>query len=169
MAVLGGAATTPNELQLGAAASSSAVPAHWSGVPVPRNSGSASTFTGAWMSDKVYNYIDLTFWAESGVVIVVDDRDGSRNAVSPTSWHERALAIGREASRAQYYKEKIAMRTVANDMIRCAQEAVDMGDPTDPKVIEYQARHRSRNSIQVPKMPKFSPNGHVRPGGLIVP
>ena len=117
-------------------------------------------------SSKRHIYQDLIFWADRGMIAMEDRRDGSYKRASPEDFDARAEAIGAESRRCYYPLERAAMQAVANTMKRVIAEAIAQGCPLDPKVQEYDAKHRSwaGHWSQNPGMP----HERCSPGGLIL-
>lgn len=113
---------------------------------------------------RVYRYIDMRFWAQDGVVHVIDERDGRENTVNPEDWKDRAHAMAAEISRCQFPNERIRVTEIVNAMIACATEASAQGSPFDQDAVAYQCRHKTYKKpqsfgIQIP---------HTRrPSGLL--
>lgn len=91
---------------------------------------------------KVYKYQGLRFWAEGGIVKILDTRDGTITNIAATVWHNRAKAIGDEGDHCNYSDERQEHYDCANAMRACAAEARYQGDPTDASFEEYRVRHK---------------------------
>lgn len=98
---------------------------------------------------KMYRHKKQLFGAKGGLILIFDERDGSRATCTVDEFQARAEALGLEASRCVYPTERQELITAANEMEACAAEAAAQGDPTDPHVQAYHARHRGRSSILV--------------------
>lgn len=88
---------------------------------------------------KTYKYNQIEFWAEGGFIQIHDGRDGSQKAEPTFVMRKRAKALFDEASRATYQDEKRKLIEAARDIMLCVREAIDQGDPTDPKVAAQMA------------------------------
>ena len=93
-------------------------------------------------SRKIYRFDDLAYWAENGMITLVDERDGDSRRIPPDKFFDRAQAIGLQARRESHPRERIKFENTANDMEKCILEAIAQGDPTSPEVQKYNARHK---------------------------
>jgi hypothetical protein len=97
------------------------------------------------------------FFACEGLVAVFDERDDEEEyvVITPGDFKERAVGLGEMGSKMAKDERKWmrtegqAMRQAANDMLETAKEAIHMGDPSDPAVQAYWARHRTNRTIKV--------------------
>jgi hypothetical protein len=122
-------------------------------------------------SGKVRRYKDLRFWAEGGMVAMVDERNGSFEYKSPMVMRQRAKAFFAEAEYMKdkgghYADERRALVYAARDMIEVIQEAEAQGCPLIPQVADQQ-RHEKRRIYS----PGVGPGRHEQrtPAGLILP
>lgn len=99
---------------------------------------------------KHYRYCNLEFWAQGGVICIEDMKDETETrfrAISLSEFLERAANV-KMALRYIDYKyadERVRDENFIKDAVQCAKEAMNQGDPFDPKVIEHYHRHRRRN------------------------
>jgi len=93
---------------------------------------------------RMYRYKQQLFGARGGLIMIFDERDGSRTTATCDEFQARAEALGLEAAHCVYADERKALEDAANCMEACAAEAAAQGDPTDPAVQEYHRRHRSK-------------------------
>jgi cytochrome c1 len=103
----------------------------------------------------------MVFFACEGLVAMLDERaqDEEYIVVTPTDFKARAeglavtgklMAKGNEKWMRSDGREYLA---AANDMIETVKEAQSMGDPSDPLVRAYWARHRRNDTIRVQLSP----------------
>lgn len=114
------------------------------------------------ISGKVCHYRNQTFWAERGMIHVVDERDGDYKAVTIKEWIARIIAIRNEAVRTKWADEREDMQELVEHMIRVCQQAKDQGDPCRPlsakekeqahKAAQQRLQEKKRVSILVPGM-----------------
>ena len=117
---------------------------------------SASARTG-----PVRRFRSLVCFACEGLVVIIDERDGATEgdftAVTPSDMEERLCAL----SRMYRNKTRSMLETAVRDthdadrrgianIAECVKEAREMGDPSDPRVQAYWARHRKKSGIVVP-------------------
>jgi hypothetical protein len=91
-----------------------------------------------------YKFDDLEFWAEDGVICIVDARNGDINAVTCKEFVERAEVINREAKRATYASDQRRLNDCVLNMYEVWKEAKQQGDPTDPAVMRQRLKDRKR-------------------------
>lgn len=101
---------------------------------------------------KMRKFQDLTYYACEGLIALHDARDDSFECLTPNDFetHVKALAKhveGMQASDKAYERDMHAMcRRAIPEMYEVLQEARYMGDPSDPRVQAYWAKHRDRKS-----------------------
>jgi hypothetical protein len=97
----------------------------------------------------------LVFFACEGLVALYDERktDEDYMVLTPAEFKERATAlnefgtkIGKTDPTRWQRQESHEMVRAAADMTECVKEAKSMGDPSDPAVQAFWARHR-RSSV----------------------
>lgn len=100
----------------------------------------------------------IVFFACEGLVAIFDERtqDEEYIVITPTDFKARAegLAVtgklmAKEGDEKWMRSEGRGMLAAANDMIETVKEARRMGDPSDPLVQAYWARHRRNDTIRV--------------------
>jgi len=88
---------------------------------------------------KHYRFRKLEFWAESGMVNLVDERfppshPGSFKVIMVREWLERLDTLNKELHRwNKYADERNEMSNFIDNGIACAKEARSQGRPDDPK------------------------------------
>lgn len=114
---------------------------------------------------------NLVFFACEGLVALHDERKPEEDymVMTPGEFEERAHALGKYANRVSaadpkwLREEGRICKAGANDMLKSVQEARHMGDPTDPVVQAFWAKHRNRKSkvtFSDPCLPEL-PRGKV--------
>lgn len=93
---------------------------------------------------KHYTFDDLEYWAEDGVICIVDTRDGEYKAVTCLDFAKRAEAINEEARRATLPSDRLRLQNCVLDMHEAWKEAKSHGDPGDPEVVKQRIRERRR-------------------------
>lgn len=93
---------------------------------------------------KMYRHKQQLYGAKGGMIMIFDERDGTSATCDPNEFLLRAEALGLEASRCVYPTERKELEDAANEMEACAAEAAAQGNPLDPAVQAYYARHRSK-------------------------
>lgn len=101
----------------------------------------------------------LVFFACEGLIALHDERDASQAAgeaytvITPDDFEYRAEGVGAFGKKASasdkpwQQQEARLMLRAAQDMKDCVKEAREMGDPNDPQVQAFWARHRRNDRI----------------------
>lgn len=119
----------------------------------------------------VRNYMDLKVFACEGLITVIDERPGAKEGeycvVTPSDMEERIKALNkkyRNKSRAemprwqqQEYDQQIRG---SQNLAECIKEARHMGDPSDPAVQAFWARHRRQSTVKISFSPGADPAGY---------
>jgi hypothetical protein len=108
---------------------------------------------------KHFHYMDLEFWAQNGMVTVLDSKraaDGRDAAdcifhVSPGEFIKRAIAV-RMSTGDQYPDERRRASRFMEEAVIVAKEAKKQGDPSDERVLDHVLKHNKRAQIIVPSM-----------------
>ena len=102
----------------------------------------------------------LVFFACEGLIALLDEREKAQQAdevysiMTPSSFAERATALASFAKKVRasdapwQRQEGRDMGRAALDMEETIKEARDMGDPSDPAVQAYWAKHRTNRVIK---------------------
>jgi hypothetical protein len=93
---------------------------------------------------KHHRHEDLEFWAEEGIVCIIDHRNGDVNAVTCNDFKLRAACLNRAAKRATTTEEANDLYDWTLKMYEVWQNAKDQGDPSDPEVMKQKLRQRRR-------------------------
>lgn len=97
---------------------------------------------------QVYRFAKLRFWAETGLVKIVDELDGSYRVVDPREFLKRAQAMHDQGQRSHYLEERLFYKRLSQQMVDCAQEALQQGSPFEPGVTDFYRRHKSYGQPQ---------------------
>lgn len=92
-------------------------------------------------SKRIYKFDGIRYWAEEGLITLYDEKDGTSRRIKPDDFLERATALGKQATREKHYREEQKFLNTADEMEKCAAEAIAQGDPSDPKVQQYEYKH----------------------------
>ena len=92
---------------------------------------------------RVYKFAKLRFWAETGLVKIVDELDGSYKVVDPREFLKRAEAMHDQGQRSNYIDERLFFKSLAQQMVDCAKEALSQGSPFEPGVLDFYRAHKS--------------------------
>jgi hypothetical protein len=117
-------------------------------MAVPRN---------VWASTRqhVFKYRRQEFFAENGLIHVIDRDDGRYSCVSVVDFLHRARAFNKEAARMARKKmwadERDELSRMVQDMIVCCDQARRQGDPFDPQTMRRMVAHRRSNRMVVPE------------------
>jgi len=111
--------------------------------------------------DRHYKYSYIEFWAENGMVKMVDtraaaDSDTASSAVRtlrPGEFLQRVLAVA-QATPDQYPDEMRNVRKLLEEGTRVAKIARSQGDPLDPKVREHRRKHERKTQLFIPGQPR---------------
>lgn len=98
---------------------------------------------------KLYKYKRITFWAENGVVMVHDDRDGQTTEVPALEFKKRGESFKLETSVEQYFDEANNLSALASNVDACVDQALRQGDPTNPRVSQEMANLASVRSWMI--------------------
>lgn len=93
---------------------------------------------------KHYQFDDIEFWAEDGIICIIDTRNGDTNAVTCKEFVKRASVINDEAARAANSSERRRLQDCVLNMHAAWKEAKTQGDPSDPEVLKRRLKERRR-------------------------
>lgn len=109
---------------------------------------------------KHYQFDDLEWWAEDGLIFIEDRRDGTFKIDTCDDFKQRALAVNqaakREYERGKYPDEHKRLTDCVCNMRDAWKEAVDQGNPADPVVAAQKYRERRRSLRASMLMPNTS-------------
>lgn len=84
------------------------------------------------MSKILRHHRNQTFWAEGGMIHVVDETDGDYKAVTYTDWLARIVALRNAIARMPWADDRADLQTLVEDMIMIGKQARAQGDPCRP-------------------------------------
>lgn len=103
---------------------------------------------------RVFKYRRQEFFAENGLIHVIDKDTGAYSAVSVVEFLHRARQFNAEARRMAAKKmwadERDELTRMVQDMIVCCEQARKQGDPFNPKVMRQMVDHNRSRQIAVP-------------------
>ena len=106
---------------------------------------------------KLYKYLQIEFYAERGMITVIDTEraadsscppDEAIQRVSPSEFIKRAIAA-RMSAYDLYPSKTRELGRLLEDATTACKQAKAQGDPTDPKVRDHFRRHRRRSSALI--------------------
>jgi hypothetical protein len=109
-----------------------------------------------WASTRqhVFKYRRQDFFAENGLIHVIDKDTGIYSCVAVREFLSRARGFSKLARRMSKKKiwadERDELTRMVQDMIVCCQQAQRQGDPFDPRVLRQMAIHNRSARIVVP-------------------
>jgi hypothetical protein len=93
------------------------------------------------------SFDNLEFWPEDGLVYMEDKNDGTFNVVTCRDFALRARCINEEAKRAKYPSDRDRLNDLVLNMFEVWKEAVDQGDPSDPKIALQKYKERRKTVL----------------------
>jgi hypothetical protein len=103
---------------------------------------------------RVFKYRRQDFFAENGLIHVIDKDTGAYSCVSVVTFLERARGFSADARRMAAKKmwadERDELTRMVQDMIVCCDQARRQGDPFDPAAVRRMAVHHRPGRIAVP-------------------
>lgn len=108
----------------------------------------------------VHHYMDLIVFACEGLIVIVDERigvnEGQFTVVTPADLDERVKGLNRKYRGKGRMEVPPSQRPDYDRKIRGSQECVEaikearaMGDPSDPAVQLFWAKHRRTSTVRV--------------------
>lgn len=111
-----------------------------------------------------WEYINLTFWPENGLIYVEDGRDASFSAITRPEWVARILHFndvcrrlrdviertGNIQKRKSLVQEWETTLKLIEAMVDVNRRAKAQGDPTDEAVLQHVRTHKPKSQIVVP-------------------
>lgn len=106
---------------------------------------------------KHYYFMDLEFWAQNGMVTVLDNKRAGNGLpandcvfhMSPGEFIKRAIAV-RMSTDDKYPDERQRASRFMDEAVQVAKLAKAQGDPTDQKVLDHVVKHERKTQILVP-------------------
>lgn len=117
--------------------------------------------------DRHYQFRDQDFWAENGLIYIMDYRDevsdNERFAVATrANFVARAIALNDQARYEKYADERVELNNLILDMVQACKDAKKQGDPTDPEV----ARQKAWENRKMIILSNYDPSNRSK---LIIP
>jgi hypothetical protein len=110
---------------------------------------------------RVFKYRRQDFFAENGLIHVIDKDTGQYSCVSVAEFLQRARgfnkAARRMAAKKMWADERDETTRMVQDMIVCCEQAKRQGDPFDPRALRQMINHSRSNHIAVPSGPPLAP------------
>jgi hypothetical protein len=104
-----------------------------------------------------FRYRRQDFFAENGLIHVIDKDTGHYSCVSVGEFLRRARAFNKAAWRGRHDKrwtdERDELSRMVQDMIVCCEQAKRQGDPFDPTVMRQMADLRKNNHVSFAAVP----------------
>lgn len=104
----------------------------------------------------VRNFLDQKYWAEGGLVRIVDERTGEYESLSTGQFQEHIRAFVAALKRMPNGSAKTQLARNIEKWLECLEEAKNQGDPTIPQVRREILREKGNGRIVVP--------GHCKAG-----
>jgi hypothetical protein len=97
----------------------------------------------------VLSFRDLRYWAQDGMVSIMDEKNGELKQEAPMTMRYRAVALAKEAESMKergghYADERKELLVAARDLMTVVKAAEDQGCPLDPRVMQQQIEERKR-------------------------
>lgn len=118
----------------------------------------------------VRRYMQLVIFAYEGLIAIHDERPDQKDpyqVVTPTEFEERLSHIcknyrggGRMDLPEWKRKEFDEQQRGYQNCVDCIKEARAMGDPSDPEVQQFWARHRRSSTVKVSYAPQVDREGY---------
>jgi hypothetical protein len=103
---------------------------------------------------NVLTFRDLRYWAQDGMVAIMDEKDGQLKFEAPMTMRYRAVSIAKEADSMRlhgghYVDEQRELLKAARGLMEVVKSAEDQGCPLDPNVLQQQVEERKRVYISL--------------------
>lgn len=98
---------------------------------------------------KVLSFRSLRYWAQDGMVAIMDERNGELKYEAPMNMRYRAVSFASEAEAMRlkgghYVDEQRELLTAARGLMEVTKAAEEQGCPLDPDVLRQQVEERKR-------------------------
>jgi len=98
---------------------------------------------------KVLSFRDIRYWAQDGMVAIMDERNGEMKFEAPMNMRYRAVSFASEAESMRtrgghYVDEHRELLQAAKGLMEVIKAAEEQGCPLDPNVMRQQAEERKR-------------------------
>ena len=97
-------------------------------------------------TSKVRHYKDQAFWAQGGRIYIEDEQNGQFRSCSCKAFAERVERILETYPLLQDDHEKKLMVRMSGDVRDVIMEAVEQGDPHNPRVLAWKMQQRGRRA-----------------------
>lgn len=116
----------------------------------------------------------LVFWAERGLVNIVDERfpdsdDRSFQVVVVREWLLRLRSINQTTHQHRFVDERNCQQNFIDDGIDCAKEAQAQGRPDDPKATAEMLRLRRRSMLFAGGSAAGAMSNSIAPEAAVLP
>jgi hypothetical protein len=100
-------------------------------------------------NEAVMTFRDLRYWAQDGMVAIIDERNGDMKYEAPMTMRYRAVAFAKEAEYMKdkgngYADERKELLSAARNLMIIVKAAEDQGCPMDPRVMQQQIEERKK-------------------------
>jgi hypothetical protein len=100
-------------------------------------------------NSTVLKFRDLHYWAQDGMVFIMDERNGDIKQEAPMTMRYRAVSFAKEATSMKehgghYVDEQRELLAAARDLMQVVKTAEEQGCPLDPRVLQQQVEERKR-------------------------
>ncbi len=97
----------------------------------------------------VLTFRDLRYWAQDGMVAIMDEKNGELKYEAPMTMRYRAVALAKEADSMKdrgghYVDERRELLSAARDLMSVVRAAEEQGCPLDPRVLQQQVEERRK-------------------------
>lgn len=96
----------------------------------------------------IYKFGSFEFWAESGLITLVDNEAEDTQRLPPAEFMKRAVAAA-VAEPDLYPDRKAKLRTLVENARDACKLALKQGDPTDSAVRKHHAQNPKRRSFLI--------------------
>ena len=110
---------------------------------------------------SVLTFRDLRYWAQDGMVAIMDEKNGEMKFEAPMTMRYRAVSMAAEAesmrlSSGHYVDEQRELLKTARGLMEVIKAAEEQGCPLDPRVRQQQTEERKRvyvslSGLNIPK------------------
>lgn len=99
--------------------------------------------------NTVLSFRNLKYWAQDGMVYIIDERDGEIKTEAPMTMRYRAISFAREAESMKdrgghYQDERKELLNAAKNLMQVIKTAEEQGCPLDPNVMLQQMEERKK-------------------------
>lgn len=102
---------------------------------------------------RLRRFGDQEFWAERGIINIVDSRTGEHKTNSCREFKAKIEALYLQSKRPDYADIRATLRRVVLDMVDVLEEAINQGDPQAPGVMKDMGHEKRYIGAIVPELP----------------